>query len=350
MLNHFSFLSYRPFSFRTVATVGAVLLALAFALCLYMASKVQKSVVTTIDSIEFHDLKSISIGEHSDVCYSNVPQRFLIVEPTDEGFAWHVNEQYHDSLQYFKINNENPNRHEIRNSADQKLTTTLRNSHAEATFSLSGADIWEYCKRFDDQKDIPLHLFAPEGKQLGIGSSASFIHIADGSIALVILDERTQLTENGTTVSYTRSGTASADGDKKGHCKVQFFNVSELTTLIDDSVRHFLRTSVKLTEWGAGHVMLSKQGVQGDEETASSILVNFPKPITFVASADSLRKVSQPSSQTITLKQNNNAFPSKSDIFLPASPMPSTSTCATWSSSIRTTPSCCATMPSTPMR
>ena len=317
ILNRLSLLSYKTPSFRSVATVGAVLLAIAFIIVLLAGFRVKENVVVTVDAMTFplasgtQQPTAITMGQHSDICYAGVPEKYLLITPTAEGYDWRVNEQYHDSLQYFKVNNENPNRHIINNTTHQQLTLTLQPSshHPSSTthhpeITLTGADVWAFCKRYKDQKDFPLHLLvAPQAKPSQVLSS-SFLHVDGGTIALVILDEHTRLTEGGTTVSYIRSGSVA---DKQ--CKVQFFNVSELTTLIDDSVRHFLRASVKLTEWGAGHVMLSKLD--------DRLRVSFPKPITFVAPADSLRKASQASSQTITLKQSNNAFPSKSDIFLP---------------------------------
>ena len=131
ILNRLSLLSYKTPSFRSVATVGAVLLAIAFIIVLLAGFRVKENVVVTVDAMTFplapitQQPSPITMGQHSDICYAGVPEKYLLITPTAEGYDWRVNEQYHDSLQYFKVNNENPNRHTINNTTDQQLTLTL---------------------------------------------------------------------------------------------------------------------------------------------------------------------------------------------------------------------------------
>ena len=57
----------------------------------------------------------------------NVPHDFLTVTylPEKGTFKWSVGKQFKDTLQYFKINGENPNKHVIRNDASQVVEMNL---------------------------------------------------------------------------------------------------------------------------------------------------------------------------------------------------------------------------------
>lgn len=325
---------------NSVAIVAIIILLL---LCLLMTGKISKKMTLVVDQIELFNRDSLTIGQNSDIYYQNVPKDYLIVWKEGDRYGWKVNDQYHDSLQYFKINNENPNRHIIRNDESQRIILKLPTSSRDTLhLSFTGKEVWKaWKKRFSKQKDVMVRHFAanyalaqdsiaasdslkmPYLNQMQRHDVRSFFHKDGSSLSLVLLDELTSMQETGaqdTVYRYARSGYTS-DTDKQGHCKVQFYTLGthcyldkspEDGTFKVDGVNYVMKASVKLTEWGAGHVMITS----GDQD--KSMLVSFPKPITYVGTVDAVREKSKQSSGVITLKQNNHSFPNKSDLYLPA--------------------------------
>ena len=323
---------------NTVAVLALVLLLLS---CLFMTGKISKKMTLVIDQIELTNRDTLTIGQNSDIYYHNVPKDYLIISREGSHYNWKVNDQYHDSLQYFKINNDNPNKFFIRNDESQRITLTLPTSTRDTLqMSFTGKEVWKaWRKRFGKQKEVMARHFAANCAlaQDSIASSdslklsylnqmqchdvRSFFQKNGNTLVLVILDELTTIEEDGKIQGYVRSGQTSGEGEDAGHCKVQFFTVGthcyldkspEEGTFQIDGVNYVMKASVKLTEWGAGHVMIS------DGKKEKSMLISFPKPITYVGTVDSLRVKSKQSSGVITLKQNNNSFPNKSDLYLPA--------------------------------
>ncbi len=325
-------------------TGAAVVALVLLALCLTMTGRISKKIALIVDQIELTNRDSVTVGQNSDICFHNVPKDFLIITREGNHYKWKVNDQYHDSLQYYKINNVNPNKFVIRNDESQHIVLNLPTSYRDTLkFSLTGKDVWEtWTSRFSKQKDVLARHFATNYRiaqdsvsaqdslaylnQMQCHAVRSFFEKDGTTIVLVILDELTKIQEKGqdgkeTEIGYVRSGITSDTGEEAGHCKVQFFTVGthcyldkspEDGTFQINGVNHVMKASVKLTEWGAGHAMIS------NGEKAHSMLISFPKPVTFVGTVDSLRVKSKQSSDLITLKQNNNSFPNKSDLYLPA--------------------------------
>ena len=337
LLNKLSLYSYRDSSSRLASAVGLILLGLVFVLCWLMSAKVERKLAFTIDELTLGGAKSVTFGENSDFCVKNVPRNFLTVNylPEQDCFSWTVNRQYHDSLQYFKINNENPNKHAIRDDEAQVVSLRVPVSEGDTLrANLTGADIWSAWEHFDEQKDVMArHLAAyiklSDGKatagdstrylaQMQRGAVRSFFDRQGDAISLVILDELTSLSDQGKTVGFRRSGTVPAT-DGGGRLKVQFFGLADWCYMDGsshdgyfrvDGVNYVMKPSVKLTEWGAGHATVFP--------VEEGLRIIFPKPITYVGSVDSLRKKAGASSKTLTVKQLNNSYPTKSDLYLPA--------------------------------
>ena len=87
---------------------------------------------------------------------------------------------------------------------------------------------------------------------------------------MVILDKNTTIKylSSDSTITYKRQGYTTTKGGKANCCKVQFFNVSdhcykeskpEEGYFHIDGVNYVMKASVKLTEWGAGHVMIKNK-------------------------------------------------------------------------------------------
>ncbi len=325
--------------------IGALFVALVLlVLCLTMTGRISKKIALVVDQIELTNRDSVTVGQNSDIYFHHVPKDFLIIAREGNHYRWRVNNQYHDSLQYFKVNNVNPNKFVIKNDESQHIVLNLPTSYRDTLkLSFTGKDVWKTWKsRFSKQKDVLARHFATNYRiaqdsvsaqdslaflnQMQCHAVRSFFEKDGNTIVLVILDELTKIQEKGqdgkeTEIGYVRSGITSDTGEEAGHCKVQFFTVSthcyldkspEEGTFQINGVNHVMKASVKLTEWGAGHVMISN----GEKE--HSMLISFPKPVSFVGTVDSLRVKSKQSSDLITLKQNNNSFPNKSDLYLPA--------------------------------
>jgi hypothetical protein len=337
LLNKLSLFNYRDSSSHLANAVAFILLAVVMSLCWIMSAKVERKLVFTIDEFTMGDTRTVTFGENSDFCIKNVPHDYLRISyvPESSAFRWIVDRSFRDTLQYFKINGENPNKHIIRNDASQQINLRLPVSDGDTLkVGMSGADVWKAWKNFKDQKDVMArHLAAyvslADGKtshedslrylsQMNRGKVRSFFERTSDNIVLVILDELTTLTADGTTQRYCREGMIPADA-RSGRVKVQFFGLADWCYMDGnasdgyfrvDGVNYVMKPSVKLTDWGAGHatVILSDEGLR----------LTFPKPITYVESVDSLRKRALSSSHILTIKQRNNAYPTKSDLYLPA--------------------------------
>ena len=337
LLNKLSLFNYRDSSSHLADAVAFFLLAVIMALCWMMSAKVDRKLVFAIDEYTLGDARTVTFGENSDFCIRNVPHDYLRISyvPESSAFRWTVSPALSDTLQYFKINGENPNKHVIRDDASQQVNLRLPVSDGDTLrVSMSGKDVWNAWKSFKNQKDVMArHLAAyvklSDGKashedslrcltQMRRGKVRSFFERSNDQIVLVILDELTTLISDGATQGYCREGMIPADA-RSERVKVQFFGLADWCYMDGntsdgyfrvDGVNYVMKPSVKLTEWGAGHatVILSEEGLR----------LTYPKPITYVESVDSLRKRARSASHILTIKQRNNAYPTKSDLYLPA--------------------------------
>lgn len=337
MLNKLSLFNYRDASSHLADAVAFILLAVIMALCWVMAAKVERKLVFAIDEYMLGDATTVTFGENSDFCIKNVPHDFLRVTylPESSAFRWTVNSGLSDTLQYFKINGENPNKHVVRNDDSQQIFMKLPVGPADTISAMmTGADVWRAWGHFKKQKDVMArHLAAFVGlsdpkathqdslrflSQMNHGKVRSFFERDNGRIVLVILDELTSMNAEGSTIRYCREGTIPA-GAQKGRLKVQFFGLADWCYMDGNDndgyfriggVNYVMKPSVKLTEWGAGHAtaIVSDRGMR----------LAFPKPITYVESVDSLKLRAGQASHILTIKQRNNAYPTKSDLYLPA--------------------------------
>lgn len=338
-LNSFS----RPFTSaggRSTRFIVVAIAVVAILLCGWATIvRIPQKFVFMADSMTFNDATSISIGENSDLNFHGVPHDYITVSADGNGGAhWTIGKQHRDTLQYFKINNVNPNAHDVLNSSSQEIvihipTTTRRGIDTTLTVSIKGSEVWEEWSRFSRQSDVMArhlvvrHLLpkaaeagsAPDSatlmRQLDNGHIRSFFHCEHGAlgriagIRLVILDSATTIDGTG----YTYSG----DIDTQ-HCKVQFYNVTNYCYADGSGSKQFqigdvnyvMKPIVRLTEWGAGHVMLRF-------DAKKRIDVMLPKGIGYVGTVDSLRSYAENSSNVITFRQSSQSYPTNSDIFLP---------------------------------
>jgi len=316
-------------------SVVTIFLTVIFILFFMMTGWVERKFVFIVESVEIAQSQSITVGKNSGICFRQIPHDYMEITRSGDAFQWHVNDAYQDSLQYYKINNINPNKHAIRNDSRQKISLTFPpysfNTQDTLHLSLTGAEVWSLWEKFKEQKDILSRWFVIKKQldengcshadslkwlaHLQNGSVRSFFHKTDDQIDIIILDRYTAIDD---TILYVRDGSTTAIGDTARHFKLQFFGIGDYCYRNDEpedgyfhinGVNYVMKPYVKSTEWGAGHVMVTN--------TESSLLIHYPKPVTFVATIDSLEKLSKQSSGIISIKQSNNAIPAEGDVYLP---------------------------------
>ena len=309
--------------FRSTVLIALLAIAVCFGLQWIMLGKVPEKLVFFIDGFSYKTDK-LTVGKGSDIAFDNVPSDYLSIERIDTGFVWTVNEAYKDTLQYFKVDNDNPNAHVLKNDGTQRIKIEVPAMHGTDSLSLelTGENIYdEWDRHFAEQKVVLLRNFAVHYavKHKGYNASdslgymqqkqvSSILSRDDDEIKLVVLDEKTSIDGQ----PYCRKDTVAGD-----QIKVQFFSVSDYCYLDDDSDNSFrvngvnfvAKPSVKLTAWGAGHAMI--------KANEKALEVRFPRPVGYVETVDTLRAMAAKTSGLITLKQSGVAFPTKTDIYLP---------------------------------
>ncbi len=331
ILNFLTFLTH-GIAFKVVGGFIVVCVAVCLFCCITMLGKIHTKMAFFVDSISLNQNR-ITIGEGSDISYRGVPKDYLEITERGDTIKWSVNPAYRnsDSLQYFKINNDNPNKIEILNNTEQKIHIKLQSSvsgkDSTLEFSLTGKDIWNEWERFSEQKEVLLRHFAvrylsdsneysakdPYGFMQQKSMRSFFSHSKKDELYLIILDRETSVVSSDSVFTYAFDGYhVSGNGTK-----VQFFHVNDYCYLEDnndktfkvDNINYVMKASVKLTEWGAGHVMLYRKD--------NSWNIFFPKAIGYVESLDTLRAMAHKTGDIITLKQGSVSYPTRNDIYLP---------------------------------
>jgi len=318
---------------RKHASITLAILVVCIALTCAMGHSLEKKFAFFLDSIEITETDGLTIGENSDICYGDMPHDFLKIKFTDGLWHWKVNAGLNDTLQYFKINGVNPNRYEIQNNANQQIVIHIPNENQELELNLTGEQIWKEWKNFEEQQDVLVRHFAAEyasrhqkTAQDSVNFHAylaemnqklvrSFFHRehhvgGDDQISIIILDTLTHVDGS----SYKFEGTSN---NNEG-CKIQFYNISDYSywegkdnnNFQVANVNYAMRTSVKATDWGAGHVMIRHTGEKG-------YTIHFPKGLGYIGSVDSIRGKAKNTSHFLTFKQLSNTFPSSEDLYLP---------------------------------
>lgn len=338
LLNIFPRMMRPGSSGRLINILVIAIVAVCISICYFMTMSIEPKLAFFIDSFELPNAQKVTVGKGSNVCFNDVQHDYLTITSNGDGtFTWEVNNAYQDTLMYFKINDSNPQKHSIRN--DAKQTVSVRLSETDEPLTFTGAAIWnEWENCFDKQQDVLIrHFVARYGFMHKSNSDEerlqwkahcadkgirSFFEKTDNGIVLVILDNKTFIRDNEgeENVGYIRKGTTSLNtAEHADRCKIQFFNVTDHSymdgetdngTFQIDGVNYVMKASVKLSEWGAGHVML--------ERTAEgNIAVHYPKALGYVGTLDTLYNNCNKTCHFFTLKQNEHTFPVGTDIYLP---------------------------------
>ena len=318
-IKEFFYKSRQPRRHSIVMVTAIVLLAI----CYYLLSNIDNRFVFSIDSMEFRNKSVFTIGDESDLAIKSIPHNFMTISHHEEGFEWSI-DRSRDTLFYYLINGENPNRHEIHESS-LVHTAFISTNGTRVPVDLRGKDIIDCTTRFKDTQYSLLRNMVSLLSNDTVSKAAK----ADKGLAsvirkdpktdrveIIILDNHTLIDSLGYT--YTGS-TSQLKSERKEECKIQFFKVSDMTVrfekadqdqfLIDD-VNYMVKPVLITTEWGAGHFMLKYR-------PDNTITVNYPKGVMYVERLDTLESISCRQSGLVTLKQDNKGYPVGDDIYLP---------------------------------
>lgn len=311
--------SRQPRRHSIVMAVGVAILAI----CLFMLSRIDNRFILSIDSMEFRNKTTFTIGAGSDLAIKSVPHDFMTISHTEEGFAWSIDNS-RDSLCYYLINGENPNNHTI-TEASLVHSEFVTENGMRIPVDLRGKDIIDCATSFKDTQysllrnmvsllnNDTISRMAKTDKGL-----ASLIrkNPKNDRVEIIILDNRTFIDS----VGYSYSGsTSQLESNRKEECKVQFFTVSDMTVRFEeadedqfriDDINYMVKPVLVTTEWGAGHFMFR----YGSDNTIS---VNYPKGLTYVERLGTLEAISSRQSGIVTFKQDHMGYPVGDDIYFP---------------------------------
>lgn len=301
------------------------LVSLSLFLAYHMSvDKVPDKFSLTIDNATIHGTNTVTVGEGSQIEMKGVPRDYLTVRMDKDSVRWSVNPLYMDSLQYVKINNSNPNSHLVDKEKSIHVELPERNGMPARSFDLSGKDVYKTWEKFEKQENVMLRHFIAK-QELDVngvtGSDStyftrliddtrlhSFLNKKGDEIKLIILDRHTTVDGEG----YRMEG-----GVGGSLCKIQFHDISSYCFKENEGSEYFqisgvnyvMKPTVRLTTWGAGHLMLERKD--------KDVQMFFPKAITYVGTVDTLRTMASHSGGMLTFKQTDNLFPTKSDLYLP---------------------------------
>lgn len=308
-----------------INVIVLALVSISLFLAYHMSvDKVPDKFSLTIDNVTLHGTNTVTVGEGSQIEMKDVPRDYMTIRMVKDTVYWNINPQYKDSLQYIKINNDNPNRYKVDKGQTIHVELPERGGMPARSFDLAGEDVYKTWKQFEKQENVMLRHFIAK-QELDVkgvtGSDStyfsrliddtrmrSFLNRTDDVIRLIILDSHTTIDGHG----YQMEGK-----DTANLCKIQFHDISSYCFKENEGsdyfqisgVNHVMKPTVRLTSWGAGHLMLKRK--------EQDIQLFFPKAITYVGTVDTLRTMAAQSGGMLTFKQTDNLFPTKSDLYLP---------------------------------
>lgn len=325
---------------RAIIAALALLIALSLTVSMTMCSS--NRVALAVDAFTLSKSTGITVGDGSDLCFDRIARDQLTVnyDADHNCWRWQVNAAASDTLPYYKVNNYNPNLHEL--DAGDKVEVKLGSrSFTLDKEQLIAAGVWaghrsQYVRVADALRCVDSTLTAD-----AVEAVHSIFYRTEANTGnaehwrLIILDRATIIDHGGQRVGYTYTGsTGEIDvaGNEPDAFKVQFFNIERNTleqpedggivkTLskwlgIDTDYFHMgtvnvtCKPTVCTTEWGAGHMTMRRDG--------NATRVSFPKPIMLVERIDTLRTWAAPFAGLLTLTQNSVAFPSPGAMIIPA--------------------------------
>ena len=296
-----------------------IIVGLAFclvAVCLLMLSRIQRRLIVSVEGFDLPAATELTVGRESGVCFDKVPRQFLKVSRQGDAFTWQVGEEClrSDSLCYFRVNNVNPNRHDLHDG--QTIEVMAHGVRKVLDVRQIDGLMGHHQSQYVLLRNL-LEKQEPGGGHLNNHALRSFLFrekrlMGFGPWQLVILDASTTLVGDGQTVGYATSGQVD------GRCKIQFFRMAEYCFKADGDgqffdiggVSYMAKPVLLTTAWGAGHVMLQARG--------GTTQVRFPKPLTYTEDCDTLMALSGHNSSLLTLQQSDGSMPLVHSLYIPA--------------------------------
>ena len=309
-----------------LAVVGIILVSL------FMLTRSDRRMVLSISGFQTPTEKVTIGGGASGICYVDVPENYMEVEYKDGAFRWTVNPTYvkKDSLYYYKVNGKNPNLHLLGKEDEMKVDVG-----DEEPMRLGLKDVKEVLKGVTSKYVLLRNVLEKirnneNGTEKGRLSSQkrlkdhrelkSFLwrESKRGDWHLVILDRKTTLVQGGKEHGYVDVG-STLNYPPANALKIQFFHVADYsyqTEKVDDEsveidgVNYQMKPVQMMTEWTAGHVLIR-------QAEGGGLDVSFPKPITYVESVDTLRKLVDNSFNVLSIVQQDGSFPISKNLYVP---------------------------------
>ena len=264
----------------------------------------QNRLYFSITAFDLPQSNSFTVGENSDVCYKGVPEEYMTVHYSDSIYSYKINNQ--DSCLYYFVNNKNPNNHILNENSDVQIFSQ----------HYSGGEIINLLKEVDNKynmlKDVlkdKINSDTLTAIEKGEKYFESFVFKDDNKYSIVILDKTTKI--NG--LSYCFSDTLPTSDD----FKLQFFKMSSWSVrknddkYFHDSIRSYFAKPVQMfTEWGAGHIKVTRKD--------NTFSVTFPKAITTTIPTKTIHETAEKSETGVYLKQLLKSYPMPTDFYIPA--------------------------------
>lgn len=270
-------------------------------------------------SVENND--SITIGRNSNMSYRGLPHDYMTVKKMPDGkYSWKINEQYSDSLFYYKVGNKNPNLNDVVSGDIVKVDDKLIDADAVNSVFDQCTEMEYYLKRKQSVKYIMVRNII--AKELGDTSYLNRYDIKSffwretpsAQLKFCVLDNKCKIRKvDGEERGYCYDGIISADS-----CKLQFYTMSEnaFVSLKDNAgftindLCYTAKPILLTTEWGAGHIKFESPANE------DKIAVFFPKAITLVESIDGIVEGIK-EDEAINIVQDIGSFPIDNSIRIP---------------------------------
>jgi len=282
----------------------------------------------SVNKVEFHQKRSISIGGHDDIVFRQLPDDLLRIEkdPQQPLFHWNLSKPY-----YVKLNNKTLNRAFIEPNRILRINGT--------GIQVESNVLIRQCRKFSNNyisvKNLLLSIpgiIRSGSDALALENVKSLITYkgAEKRYSIIFLDSLTWIGDKG----FAKNGDVEAVDSFC--CKVQFFKPIESDYLkTSDSIKflskvkagllgfvkpdfsimnhfYYVKPRPVLTDWGAGHVYLSAPN-------DTTLRVTFPTNITIVVPKDTIDNLNERNKKLgVAIRQLTTSYPSEFDIHLPA--------------------------------
>ncbi len=270
----------------------------------------------SITQFDLPNSNDFTIGENSDICYKDIPEKYMTVSYDNGAFSYKINNS--DSCLYYFINDTNYN----------KVTIHINDNIQVFGQVFSGKYLINKLKKLDNEyymlKDVMIDdLSTKIRNSINTGEIEfnSFIQKKHNKYYLIILDKFTKINN----IGYCYSKTLSPGQE----FKIQFFKMNswsvkkqekrfwdyvqfwDYKTYLSDSIRSYFAKPVQIfTEWGAGHILVKRNDLHYS--------ATFPKAISTTIPIKRIIETADSSETGVYLKQMLKSYYMPTDFYIPA--------------------------------